>query len=271
MKSYRNLIFSFMFLLTLIVFVITREGFAEVGPLGFGYAELHEPMSTDRPDFTESTKTIQRGHLQGEFGYRYTRDNKRDFKQEAIPEGLLRIGVTDLLELRLSAQGLKGTDSDFALGDLTIGTKIKLYEACDCNFDLSTIIDVTLATGAKRYSQEKTSSQLSFLWSYHEDTDWALAGQVNLNAAVERREHYFQPSSSIALSYELTDRLGVYTEYYGFYPRGSHAPSTAPEHYVNGGVTYLLHPNLQLDLLVGVGLNGRADDSFIGSGITFRL
>lgn len=271
MKSSLNLIFSFLFLLTLIAFVITRDGFAETGPLGFGFAELHEPMSTDRPDFTESTKTVQAGHVQGEFGYRYTRDGRRDVRQQAAPEGLLRLGMTDTVELRFSAQGLNERGKDFALGDMTVGTKIKIFEACDCNFEISTIIDITLPTGAERYSQDKTSSQVSLLWSYDQESDWSLGGQVNFNAAVENDEYFFQPASSLSVSYALTERLGIYTEYFGFFPQGNNAPSNSPEHYMNGGFTYLLEENLQLDILAGTGMNQRADDAFFGGGVSFRL
>ena len=46
---------------------------------------------------------------------------------------------------------------------------------------------------------------------------------------------------------------------------------SGPAHTLNGGLTHLLTDNLQLDINGGVGINGRADDYFLGPGLAFRL
>jgi len=43
------------------------------------------------------------------------------------------------------------------------------------------------------------------------------------------------------------------------------------EHSVNGGVSFLLRDNLQLDLSAGVGLNDAAHDFFVGAGAVWRF
>ena len=55
-------------------------------------------------------------------------------------------------------------------------------------------------------------------------------------------------------------------EYFGAYPAGEHDS----ENYLNGGVTYLINNDLQLDGRVGYGLNGRDDDFFVGFGTAVR-
>ena len=40
-------------------------------------APLTEPLVTDRPDFTESTDAVPRGHFQLEMGYTFTYDRER--------------------------------------------------------------------------------------------------------------------------------------------------------------------------------------------------
>ncbi len=39
-------------------------------------SDLDKPLETDRPDFTESPKTVGRGVVQLEGGYTYTLDNE---------------------------------------------------------------------------------------------------------------------------------------------------------------------------------------------------
>ena len=48
------------------------------------------------------------------------------------------------------------------------------------------------------------------------------------------------------------------------------ADSAPVEHYMDGGFTFLLHNNLQLDFRAGFGLNEQSDDYFAGTGLIFR-
>ena len=48
------------------------------------------------------------------------------------------------------------------------------------------------------------------------------------------------------------------------------AASNAPEHYLDGGLTFLLTDDLQLDWRAGFGLNDASDDFFTGVGFVFR-
>ena len=42
------------------------------------------------------------------------------------------------------------------------------------------------------------------------------------------------------------------------------------EHYLDGGVTYLINMNLQLDARIGLGLNDDAAEFFVGAGVSYR-
>ena len=278
------LVFSFLVLLALITTILASDVFAEsasrTGPLGFGFAELHEPMETDRPDFTEGTRTIQPGHFQVELGYGYTYDDDTDLKEHGIGEALFRIGLVNIAELRFSLAGYQdveeGSVSSYGTSDLTVGTKIRVFEACDCNFDVSALVELTLPTGSEDLSQDDVSPKASILWAYGWDessslADFSLAGNFNFDVPVEDSDYYFEPSASLAFGYSLTESLGTYLEYFGFYPSGGNAPSTVSTHFLNAGLTYGLTENLQLDLLVGMGINDSAEDFFTGCGVSFRL
>ena len=69
---------------------------------------------------------------------------------------------------------------------------------------------------------------------------------------------------SLVSGFGLTDRLGLYMEVFG--DTGLSLKS-GPANYVNGGFTYLVRPDIQLDIEGGVGLSDRADDWFAGIGL----
>lgn len=49
------------------------------------------------------------------------------------------------------------------------------------------------------------------------------------------------------------------------------ADTARPEHYFDGGFTYLLRNNMQFDVRAGVGANAAAVDFFAGSGLCVRF
>jgi hypothetical protein len=66
----------------------------------------------------------------------------------------------------------------------------------------------------------------------------------------------------------MTDKLGCFVEFFGDIPTGSNGGSANS---FDGGFTYLIADNLQLDVFSGVGLSGDADDWFIGAGFSIRF
>jgi hypothetical protein len=71
---------------------------------------------------------------------------------------------------------------------------------------------------------------------------------------------------SVALGIGLSDKFGMFIESYGQTPEESKG-----EHLLDMGFTYLVMPNLQLDISGGIGLNDKAIDNFISMGLTIRL
>ncbi len=81
-------------------------------------------------------------------------------------------------------------------------------------------------------------------------------------------DHFAQLSQSFSVEYELTEKLHVYNEWYAFFFCDSY--DNRPQHYYNGGFTYLVTPNFQLDWRAGLGLNDASDGFFTGCGFTAR-
>jgi len=254
---------------------------------GLEAAPIDEPLVTDRPDFTESALTVPRGRFQLESGYTYTYDSGDGVERQehVYPEFLLRYGIVDDVELRLTWFGhthteerssqrndagrrVNITDRDDSGSDLGVGFKFHLLDQDGLVPDFGVIVDATFPTGSRNQSANDVVPFVGLLWAYDLDEKWALAGNVNFAVSRSETGRYFETSSSVSLGYAITDRLGTYVEYFGFYPSDR---NNADSHFANGGFTYLITNNFQVDVRVGMGLNDEADDFFTGAGFAIRF
>jgi hypothetical protein len=70
------------------------------------------------------------------------------------------------------------------------------------------------------------------------------------------------------LGYKLTEKWGAYIEYFGFVPASDDGPNAS---FFDGGFTYLVTNDLQLDARAGVGVfNADSPDYFTGVGVSWR-
>jgi hypothetical protein len=82
------------------------------------------------------------------------------------------------------------------------------------------------------------------------------------------RDNHNVFAQSIALGVSLSDKWGSYIEYFGLYTDGLAADFS--QHFIDGGFTYLVNYNLQLDVRAGTGLNDASEDLFAGVGLSYR-
>lgn len=255
--------------------------------LGLEAAPLKGTLVTDRPDFTESTLTIPRGRFQLEAGYTFTSDKEDGVraKDHTFPELLLRVGLVDDVELRIGWSGWSLSREEFRerneVGrtvkmhtrdnggtDMNVGFKFHLLDRDGWAPDFAVLVGADLPTGASGKTSGDVDPNLGLLWAYDLSDDMSLAGNVNFAVPTSEKGRFFQTSASVSLGYSLTDDLGAYFEYYGFY---NNDRNTDAAHYANGGFTYLITDNFQFDVRVGAGLNEEADDLFVGTGFAWRF
>ena len=234
-------------------------------------AEFTQDMESDRPDFTEGTQTVQQGHAQFEMGYTYTRNKESGATSEShgYPEFLIRAGLTEVLELRVFWEGWAHSEFDDGAADMSIGFKARLVEESGNMPALSIIGEVGLPVGNKEFSSEDPVPATKLLWAYTLSDDLGIAGNFNFGFPVESEDYYFEVGSSLALAYSLNDSIGTFIEYYGLVPADS--TDISDTHFIDGGFTYLINENLQLDVRAGFELKDAADDFFTGAGLSFRL
>ncbi len=264
MVTLLSLIYILEFFMLRIAFILFVPFFL----INSANAEFKQDMETDRPDFTEGTQTITPGHFQFEMGYTYTHDDEAGTNTEdhTFPEIIARVGISDNLEFRYFWPGWSFTDDEEGGTDFNFGFKTRLIE--DGPLTLSLLSDINVPTGAESKSSDKVEPAVKFLWAQECSDNLSIAGNFNFSVPVdEEKDYYFEPSASFSIAPSLTETIGAYFEYFGFYPANIGVTST---HYLNGGLTYAMTSNIQLDARVGFGLNEDADDFFTGTGLSFR-
>jgi len=233
------------------------------------------PMVTDRPDATESAVTVAPGVFQLESGYTF--GTIEGASAHSFGEILLRVGVADMLELRFgvnSYQWLRTkTASAQGLQDSTIGVKLRLLDSGGKTGlrspQIAVLVSTSLPTGSSLLSQDKLQPEMRLAVGWDLSERLALGANVfyayTNDVLVDERFH--QAGATVALGIGLTERWGAYAEYFGAYTVVRDGPR---EDYVNGGVTFLVASDLQLDARIGYGLNGLDDDYFAGFGSGVR-
>lgn len=226
-------------------------------------AQEIEIINTERPGFSSSPIALAPQRLQIEGGYQYTQDDGNpDFDDQTLPFALLRYGIADNLELQVSWAGLSwtktGSQKVNGANDAGIGVKWQLNDA-DSSVPVALFAGLSIPVGDSEYSSDHVDPTLGLFWSHSAKLDWF--GTV----VVSESNDTVSGTNAIGISLPINDKTSSFIEYYGNF-----AENSGPEHYLDGGVSYLAQNNLQFDVNAGIGLNSRAADFFIGFGIAYR-
>lgn len=242
----------------------------------FGVSAAVEPLISDRPDFTESAETVPRNQTQIEAGYTFSRSGST--RDHTIGEVLVRHALNRRVELRVglnSYQIVRDPIGGNVSGkdDPSIGFKVKLRDGSE-KFalgrpDIALIVATTLPVGSRslRENRLQPGGKLCLAWPLSSRT--GLAANLNYDRASEGGRSFDQFSASASLGYSLSERVGAFVEVYGFSPGSLGGRDTK---YFDGGLTYSLNPDFQLDVRAGLGLDNRvAPDYFVGAGVARRF
>jgi hypothetical protein len=238
------------------------------GPAG----SFTQPISTDRPSFSVGPGTIPRGRIQFETGYTFSfEDAHPNVKTHTFPETLIRLGLTDIMELRVEWPNLtyidNGADHD-GFRDLGLGFKVQVFQQQGFRPRLSFAGRLAIPTGDEDFSSDQVDPELRTILTYALNNRVGLFGNVNIGGPSSRGKRFVQVSSSLGLSATIRDRLSGFVEYFGLYPRDV---SSGSAHFLQTGVLYLLTYHLQLDARIGAGLTHGTDDVLTGAGISWRF
>jgi Putative MetA-pathway of phenol degradation len=236
-----------------------------------GWSGLEDSLVADRPDFTEGTSLIPRGHVQVEAGATLAR--VEDVDSTTLGELLVRFGIGERAETRIGLGSYTRIEDGFAnvsgFGDPTVDLKIRFTdeagELAPGRPAVALIVGTSIPVGDEELTDDEWVPLGRMVF------DWDLGRFVlgaNLGGSYEAGDDRFvQAFGSLTGGFSVTDRLGTYVEWYGFSEEEKDGPST---HYVNGGISFLINDDLIVDARIGTGLNDADPDWFAGVGGAIR-
>ena len=232
-----------------------------------------------RPGLMERISGIARGRTQLEGGYAFLYDEADGVRmaQHAVPDLLLRFGLTDRLEIRLGWPGYVATDYD---GPGLDGSSDDTLEPnVGFMFDLwpqrgirpqaavSAAVPITLEGNPFALDGLQPLAQLLYRW---ELTDrLALGGTTGMALFDVHGDDFLQLQQTTGLDYLCTVRLGAFGQWEMLVDHGS--ADDGSQHMLGGGFSYLLTERLQITWQAGLGLNEAAPDFLTDVRFAYRF
>ncbi len=244
--------------------------------------DFEETIITDRPDQTEAPQLTPRGFFQVETGaqceYDYDSETGTRSENSLLNTTLWKYGASKYFELRLiteyASDKFKFTSRNettdtvikvSGFNPIAIGSKIAIQKEKGIIPDISLITHLELPYfGASDYRPDYIVPRFRFLFA-HTLTD-RLTFSYNLGAEWENGSNASTGIYTASLGINLFKNLNMFVESYGFLRENSKADNR-----LDGGFTYLLTNNIQLDCSGGIGLNDISPDYFVSGGISFRF
>ena len=245
--------------------------------------EALRELSTDRPDKTESPYTVDAGHVQVELDFaNYTRDREGDIRTQTV--GLvpfnLKLGLTNSTDLQLLVEpyirqttrnrqsGTRERVSGF--GDVTVRLKQNLWGNDGGRTALGLMPFVKLPTNSNNLGNSAVEFGLIVPLAIAVSEGIGIGLMTEVDMLEETDGSGYAPSfiNSATVAFDLTDRLGLYTEIFTerSTERGARWVVTG-----DAGLTYALSENIQLDGGINIGLTDAADDLNLFIGVSRRF
>jgi hypothetical protein len=226
-------------------------------------------LVTDRPGFTETSEVVRRGYLQVESGLSYERDGEAG--TVAVPEVLVRLGLSRRIELRLATDGLMSErvagQRTTGAGDVEVAAKFRLLDQDRAGFDVAIIPILSLPTGSEAFSSGAADPTIKFTWARGLPAAFDLSGNYNLSSLSAAAGRFVQQALTVSLGHDLAGGFAGYVEAFGLTPMERDGEAGWA---IDGGVSRLIGTRMQWDIEAGRGMTAAAPDWFIGVGFGIR-
>jgi hypothetical protein len=244
--------------------------------------DFEEKIITDRPDQTEAPQLTPIGFFQVEIGaqteFDFQKQTGINTQSSLYNTTLWKYGITKNFELRLiteyacdkvmftSTNDFKDTTTKISgFSPISIGSKIFLQKEKGIIPNISLITHLELPYfGSENYKPSSVIPRFRFLFAHTLNDRFTFS--YNLGAEWEDKTSVATGIYTASLGMSLCKKLSMFIESYGFIRENS-----TPDHRVDGGFTYLIGSNVQLDCSGGLGLSEISPDYFISGGISFRF
>lgn len=249
----------------------------------------------DRPGAGTGTHVLDRGLIQWETGVDVSHFSGMHVLN--LPATLLRFGLGPWAELRLEYSGALALDdkpNDDILPDalyapepLWIGSKIRLWGGSEQPLlqwipRTSLLMNIGLPLTKADADERPLAGKIDLLFE-NDVTDWLTIG-YDIGVYWVDWKPTPEVFASLGLNFAPTDRLGVFVESYNsFLPNAVNSDTpgqrrTMCDINMDFGITYMVHPRVQLDANAGFNLfhtesflSTPRNYAFIGLGVTWLL
>lgn len=234
-----------------------------------------EELVTDRPDETEAPSVVPKGALQIETGMGFEEWDHDVITQRELTWNttLLRYGLFEKLELRLGTDVVQlreeldgaGTQRwDTGFKPLLVGAKVAISEEKGILPQTGLMVHALLPFAAsEQYRPQETGFDFRFAFSHTLSEN----SEIAYNLGAEWHDDASRPTYiyTLAYNYDLNDKWGLFAEVFG-----DLESRESPEHFWDGGLTFLIAHNFQLDAFVGTGINNE-QRLRAGAGLSYRI
>lgn len=232
---------------------------------------------TDRPDFTESANTIRRDWYQLETGFGVVWQTSGTGRRHsvALPYPLLRMGLTDRLELRVAADGFartrfrdeNGQNLIRGMSDFTVGFKYLLAQEQRVLPQLAVIASVNQPFGSRGLTSGTVDPTFKICWAKELPRGFEASGNVNASMLQEEGMRFLEKDVTFSLGHGLARGFKGYAEVYRM------MTITGDRQNLNvfqSGWARQFGPRWQIDMSVARSFGGSTPRSSWTGGITYR-
>ncbi|MBC7979041.1 MAG: transporter [Armatimonadetes bacterium] len=228
------------------------------------------PLSTDRPDTTESPFTVDAGHFQFELEMAaYTRNGSED--SFTLGELNAKFGLNACTDIQfvvpIYEHAVGGSEG---LGDVQVRVKYNIFGNNGGDTALAIMPFVQIPTGADGVGSEEFEGGIIFPYGFEGPWGWGFGVQAEIDLVSNEvgNGHHFSFLTSATAAHDLTESLGCFFELVGIFGEGREATT---EYYFNTGLTWGMTETVQLDGGIRAGLTDDSDDltPFIGASVKF--
>jgi Putative MetA-pathway of phenol degradation len=180
--------------------------------------------------------------------------------------------VGQRFELRFAGDGFGSQSVETPSGlvrtgghsDAEIGAKWKFLDQPAVGFDMAVIPFLSLPTAADGFGTTGYDPGFKLTVARELPRGFGLSGNFNAASVTSEAGRAWEREASVSLGHGFGGAWGAYWETYGSFSDGG-CDCT-----VNTGVTHALGHNGQVDVEVGRGVSGNAQDWFVGVGLAVR-
>lgn len=252
-------------IITIILLSITR----------FIFSQGDDPISTDRPGYTNPPSVVPKHSFQIESGFNYQYDNSTgdQAKDYTEPTILMRYGLLKNFEVRVefdvfeqdSRSPVTGMHYQHGLAPVIIGTKYYISKQKGGWPETAFSFNLTLPYfGYRFFRPQYAAPAITFLFQ----NTFSEKFSIGYNAGLQWNGNDANPTGTgtFALGYNFTKKLSGFAEIYSYYLEGQ-----TPDYRTDAGFAYLVSNNFQVDISGGHGITNISPDYFINAGISLRL